>query len=88
MDTIYRTPTNAPENASAKDEEKRLTGMLEVNVANVEELDEALEKAISTIRRAATYYRVGVMVTRTGPGSYVVRAHPEVPYGLIRQQHS
>ena len=62
-------------------------GMLEVNVASAAEVDQALEEAISVITEAATHHRVGVLVTRTGPGNYIVRAHPAVPHGLIRQQH-
>ncbi|MDQ0242148.1 hypothetical protein [Arthrobacter bambusae] len=61
-------------------------GMVEVRVDSASEIDGALNAAIAEIRSAATRYRTGVMVTRTGPGRYIVRAHPAVPYGLIRQQ--
>lgn len=64
-----------------------LTGMLEVNVSKSEELDRALEEAIAVITKAAVHHRTGIMVTRTGVGRYIVRAHPAVPYGLVRQQH-
>jgi len=65
----------------------RPPGMVEVNVASAAEVDKALEEAISVITKTATHHRVGVLVTRTGAGSYIVRAHPAVPYGLVRQQH-
>lgn len=64
----------------------RLPGMVEVNPTTAEEASKALEDAISVITETATHHGMGVLVTRTGAGSYVVRAHPAVPYGLIRQQ--
>jgi hypothetical protein len=66
---------------------ERLTGMLEVNVIKPEELDQRLQEAIEVITRTASHHHIGVLVTRTGEGRYIVRAHPGVPYGLIRQQH-
>lgn len=60
-------------------------GMLEVNVH--EAGDNALEEAITHVTEAATRHQTGVMVTRIGPGRYIVRAHPAVPFGLTRQQH-
>lgn len=68
-------------------EGERLTGMVEVNVSKAEQLDRALEEAIAVIAKAAAHHHMGIMVTRTGVGRYVVRAHPAVPYGLVRQQH-
>ncbi|WP_309108888.1 hypothetical protein [Arthrobacter sp.] len=65
---------------------ERPPGMVEVNVATAEEMDTALEEAIAVVTKTATHHRVGVLVTPTGAGSYIVRAHPAVPYGLIRQQ--
>ena len=65
----------------------RLPGMVEVNVTSAADVDKALEEAITVITKTATHHRVGVLVTRTGAGSYIVRAHPAVPYGLVRQQH-
>jgi len=61
--------------------------MVEVNVSSATELDDALEDAVTLVKESAIHYRIGVMITRIGPGSYTVRAHPGVPYGLIRQQH-
>lgn len=69
-------------------EPDRPPGMLEVNVSSAAELDEALENAVSLVMESATHHKIGVMITRIGIGSYVVRAHPAVPYGLVRQQHA
>lgn len=73
--------------AQAENGDQRLPGMLEVNVTSGKELDHALEEAIAVVKETAAYHRIGVLITRTGVGSYIVRAHPAVPYGLIRQQH-
>lgn len=62
-------------------------GMLEVNVNDESEVDDALRDAISQVTEAAVRHQTGVLVTRVGPGSYIVRAHPAVPYGLTRQQY-
>ena len=62
-------------------------GMVEVSVDDPEQLDRALDDAVATITKAATLHRTGIMITRTGPGQYIVRANPAVPYGLTRQQH-
>lgn len=66
---------------------KRLPGMVEVNVQNAAEVDSALDEAIALIRETAAHHQMGILITRTGAGSYVVRAHPTVPCGLVRQQH-
>lgn len=62
-------------------------GMVQVHVEDSAELDRALDDAIESIKSAANQHRTGIMVTRTGPGRYIVRAHPAVPHGLIRQRH-
>jgi hypothetical protein len=61
--------------------------MLEVNVIEPGELDQKLQEAIDVVTRTAAHHHIGVLVTPTGVGRYIVRAHPAVPYGLIRQQH-
>lgn len=61
-------------------------GMLEVNVAPGVDVDQTLKEAIASIAESAEHHKTGVLVTRIGAGSYIVRAHPAVPYGLIRQQ--
>ncbi|PTT67099.1 hypothetical protein [Arthrobacter sp. HMWF013] len=63
-------------------------GMLEVNVKSAAELDRALEEAIDQTMKAAVHHGTGIMVTRIGTGRYIVRAHPTVPYGLVRQDHA
>ncbi|SKB99257.1 hypothetical protein SAMN05660473_03494 [Arthrobacter sp. 49Tsu3.1M3] len=62
-------------------------GMVEVIVTDSAQVDQALKDGVAKVMEAATRHHTGVMVTRTGPGRYIVRAHPAVPYGLIRQRH-
>lgn len=87
MGGINRKASTQRPAGPAQGENERLPGVLEVNVAKAEEVDKALEDAIAVISETATHHRIGVLVTRTGAGSYIVRAHPAVPFGLIRQQH-
>jgi hypothetical protein len=61
--------------------------MLEIHVTSAADVDQALEEAIAVITAAAQHHRTGILITRTGPGSYIVRAHPSVPFGLTRQRH-
>jgi len=61
--------------------------MLEVNVTKASEADGALKEAISKVTEAAISHHTGILVTRIAPERYIVRAHPAVPYGFIRQQH-
>lgn len=65
---------------------ERLPGMLEVHVSRPEELDRKLQEAIDVVSRTAAHHHIGVLVTPTGAGRYIVRAHPAVPRGLVRQQ--
>lgn len=62
--------------------------MVDVGVDNASHIDQALNDAVETIKGAAIRHQTGIMITRLGPGRYVVRAHPAVPFGLIRQQHN
>lgn len=62
--------------------------MVEVNVSTVAELDQALEEAIAAVTEAAAQHHIGILVTRMSTGRYIVRAHPAVPFGLVRQQHA
>lgn len=88
MEVMNKTgPTQRP-GSQEPDRNRRLPGMVEVNVHSAAEVDPALEEAIAVIREAAAHHRIGVLVTRTGAGSYIVRAHPAVPYGLVRQQRT
>ena len=64
-----------------------LTGMVEVHVEKASQLQAALEDAVGKVSAAAAEYRVGIMITRIDTLVYVVRAHPAVPVGLIRQQY-
>jgi hypothetical protein len=62
-------------------------GMVEVTIESSSQVDPALEDAVAKVKDAAIHHRTGIMITRTGPGRYIVRAHPAVPWGLIRQIH-
>lgn len=63
------------------------SGIVEVRVERASDIDHALTEAITQVRDAATMHHVGIMVTRLDAGWYIVRAHPEVPFGFTRQQH-
>lgn len=67
--------------------EVAVPGMLEVHVKEASEVDTALEEAIAVVLKAALQHRTGILVTRIEAGRYIVRAHPAVPFGLIRQRH-
>lgn len=68
-------------------EKSRAIGMLEVHVERASEVDTAIAKATEVVLKAALEHRTGILVTRIGVGRYVVRAHPAVPFGLVRQRH-
>jgi hypothetical protein len=60
--------------------------MLEVNVASADDVERALDEAIAVITQIAAHHQIGILITRTAACTYIVRAHPAVPFGLIRQQ--
>ena len=62
-------------------------GMVEVRVEQASELDNALAKATDVVLKAAIEHRTGILVTRVDTGRYIVRAHPAVPFGLVRHRH-
>lgn len=84
MKTDGTEPVHCP-SARAESANERLPGLLEVNVESGDDVERALEEAIAVITQIARHYRVGILITRTGAFTYVVRAHPVVPFGLIRQ---
>lgn len=65
--------------------ESQAPGTLEVHVNQASELDDALTRAIEVMQKAAAEHCTGILVSRIDPGRYIVRAHPAVPFGLIRQ---
>lgn len=69
-------------------DDPHLPGMLEVHVSSAGEADLALDQAIAVIAETAKHHRTGVLVTRIGTGNYIVRAHPAVPYGLVREKYA
>lgn len=60
--------------------------MVEVRVQDKDQLQQALAEAVRTVAEAAERYGTGIMITELGDGYYVVRAHPAVPFGLVREQ--
>lgn len=85
MDVMDKTGPRPADDERRAD--RRPPGLMEVTVADAAELDQVLGDAIAVVAEAADQHGVGVLVTRTGVGRYIVRAHPAVPYGLTRQQH-
>lgn len=64
----------------------RAPGMLEIHVNDSSMVDEALERAIRVVEQAAAEHETGILITQIDTGRYIVRAHPAVPVGLVRQQ--
>lgn len=62
--------------------------MVEVRVRDARDAPQALADAVRAVGEAAERYATGIMITDIGEGCYVVRAHPAVPYGLVREQGS
>lgn len=60
--------------------------MVEVRVQDKDQLQQALAEAVRTVSEAAERYGTGIMITELGEGYHVVRAHPAVPFGLVREQ--
>ncbi|MET4097715.1 hypothetical protein [Arthrobacter sp. UYCu712] len=60
--------------------------MIEVTVADGMSEDAALKAAIDTVSIAANAHSVGILITPLGKNKFVVRAHPQVPTGLVRRR--
>ena len=72
-------------NSPAYSADQRSPGMLELIVPEGEDMEPALEAAIVQVTPAASRNGMGVMATEIQKGYFVVRAHPAVPFGLIRR---
>lgn len=59
--------------------------MVEVRVPASRDARETLAGAVQLVRKAADQFSMGIMITYVGEGCYVVRAHPSVPHGLVRE---
>jgi hypothetical protein len=78
-------PVSGPlSNNTAYSKVPRTPGMLELIVAEGD-VGSALEAAILQVTPAASRNDMGIMVTEIQKGHFVVRAHPEVPCGLVRR---
>jgi hypothetical protein len=87
------SPSNAQVSAQPRQDHEdvsgasRAPGMLEVTAAEEATLADALENAVAVVSRAADEHRTGILIVRIGSDRYVVRAHPGVPYGLVRHSY-
>lgn len=63
-------------------------GMLEVNVPANEDERRALKEGIEAVTPAAIRHGVGILVTEITAGRYIVRAHPAVPSGYVRESRN
>lgn len=61
-------------------------GMLEVTLSQMGEGRTSLDIAVEQVSEAAQLHGTGVMITRIAKDRYIVRAHPAVPCGFVRQQ--
>ena len=72
---------------NASHRQTEVPGMLEVHATCASEVADALTRAIDIVKTAATEHKTGILISRIGAGRYIVRAHPAVPFGLVRQQY-
>jgi hypothetical protein len=77
-----------PDIRSSAADGARFPGMMEVHVERAAELDQTLNNAVDVISKAAHEHQIGIMITRIAVGRYIVRAHPDVPFGLTRQLYA
>lgn len=63
-----------------------IPGILEVFVSDAQTDEKALDDAITRVAEAAVIHGIGVLVTKVSARHYIVRAHPEVPFGLVRRR--
>lgn len=73
-------------NPESLTDQGRSAGMVEVRAEEAGRAREALADAIRVVQEAADRHSIGIMITHVGEGCYVVRAHPAVPHGLVREQ--
>lgn len=59
---------------------------VEVRIARAAQLGEALQRATDLVSRVAVQRRMGILMTRVGPGRYIVQTYPDVPFGLTRHR--
>ncbi|SDT61806.1 hypothetical protein SAMN04489743_3986 [Pseudarthrobacter equi] len=86
MHTSANSPQTAPTaHAASGPGALRPIGMLEVSAAAHSTGPDALDDAVAVVSVAAAEHRIGILISRIGEDRYVVRAHPSVPYGLVRQ---
>lgn len=61
------------------------TGLL-VTVASAADMEKHLTSAVEQIRTSTHCRTFGIMVTRQGPGTFVVDVSPDVPAGTVYER--
>jgi hypothetical protein len=79
--------SNTPILAELRQDRRPLPGMLDVTVTQAADLSVALANAVDVVSQAAAEHSTGILISRIGTDRYIVRAHPGVPYGLIRESY-
>ena len=79
--------SNTPILAELRQDRRPSPGMLDVMVTQAADLSVALANAVDVVSQAAAEHRTGILISRIGTDRYIVRAHPGVPYGLIRESY-
>jgi hypothetical protein len=59
---------------------------IDVVTSDARMLDRALNSAEATLRPLARQRGTGILISRLGPGQYVVEASASVPYGITHQR--
>jgi hypothetical protein len=58
---------------------------IDIKIADRHVLDERLERAEKTLRKAALLTGQGILITRNAPGHYTAELSDEVPFGITRE---
>lgn len=85
--TNFRLSGQAWQHTEDVSEALRTPGMVEVTATEEATLGLALGNAIAVVSRAADEHSTGILVSRIGSDRYIVRAHPAVPYGMVRHSY-
>jgi len=57
-----------------------------VNVTTRSLIDQALDEAVQSLTPLASEQRQGILVRRVAPGSFIVSASPDVPFGQSMEE--
>ncbi|QCO98422.1 hypothetical protein FCN77_12895 [Arthrobacter sp. 24S4-2] len=59
---------------------------IDVAISGIHLLDQALNSAETSLMPHARRQRTGILISRQGPGQYIVETSAAVPYGLTYQR--